>query len=707
MSVTGEFLADFLDFIRGAKSAEDALDKLESKGKETADGWEKAFAKGGNLEKFFDAPLKTSTGLVKDFVMEMGPMGAVALAGAAGVAAAGTALIAMGNATANTADYLGDMADKTGMTVPELSKLSNAATLAGTSLGALTDLSFTMQTRMEKNPEEFARGLKTLSINAKEFADAGPEQKVELFTRALAANGDVVARNQAGLDMAGKSYKEMSPALLDLGAGALDAADGLGHVFTAQDAANAEHYHEQLNLIKIKVKGVADDIGAYLVPALGWAAEKMNAFWDQAVAPHWDSTKRDFENIGTLLEAAGLKAEGALPEIKDVFKASVDAAQASQQAAAAADLRVAAAVRQKEVLKEQAELEREQKKAEDDLIKTQLEWADAMFEVITAGEGWRETVKGINPETAAFAAHLIEMGVSQKNVAIATGLTTYELKALGEQAKDTADLIAEAAAREKTVTEGLQTLWSGYYDAVAAGSADTTQKRIDDIWRQMNAESLALDNELKGNQEAMDLIVAKAKAKTDAVIKNILAEDNQTRDYYERAAEEAAAGYAFALEHSDRYTASRIDDLREETEAANAALADWQYVAEAALTGVGNKAEATTAALKKTRDAAHDAFMPGEYSAPDTGLHQEMRFGQPVLVNQSGQVVQSNLQAQYGAGGFLGYSLPPGQTMQNVVNINGILMGNDPAARQQLADAVGRSLTDTLKGQGQRLGSGV
>jgi len=38
-----------------------------------------------------------------------------------------------------------------------------------------------------------------------------------------------------------------------------------------------------------------------------------------------------------------------------------------------------------------------------------------------------------------------------------------------------------------------------------------------------------------------------------------------------------------------------------------------------------------------------------------------------------------------------------------VINLQGLLLSNDPAARAELSNVIGRTITDTLKGQGVKL----
>lgn len=609
MAVTGEFLADFNDFVRGAKQAEGALNTLEGQSTSMESAWNKAFS-GIDIEKAFNAPIQTGTALAKDFIGSIGTWGPIALGAAAGVTAIGAAVWTLADSAANTADNLGDLADKTGMTVPELSRLSNAATLAGTTVEALADVSYTMQSRMAKNPKEFAEGLKILGINAEAFAAAKPDVQLELFTQALVAQEDPQQRIIAGQDIIGKQYKELGPALQDLGGWALEAGESVGYVFTQADADAAEEYKRQLNIAKLELQAVSDEIGARAIPLVSQLARNFNELLKTA-AREWEETKSNLRWFTHALEEMGLKTAAANPHIEELNQKKKVGAQAEREFAAAFDVTAEAKRRDKEVDRELDAQQREREKHEK--------------------EAAAETEKRLDAAVKHYA----------------------------DVTKEYEKLQGARAEAENKIGHTLQDLWNDYYDAVRVESADATQRQIDDVWRHANETEMALAQAGTLTQEASRLIQATAEANA-----------NKIRAH--AAAQTELAG---------------------------------------AIGSVGAEAEATAVKINQTTAAVEglssaSKFMPGTYSAPSSGFHEETRFGQQVLVGPGGQV--QTLERKYGAGGFLGYGLPGGPMNQRAVQVNmqGILLANDPAARSQFSDIISRTVTDTLKSQGVRLGSG-
>jgi hypothetical protein len=202
-----------------------------------------------------------------------------------------------------------------------------------------------------------------------------------------------------------------------------------------------------------------------------------------------------------------------------------------------------------------AELTAEEKRLKEEAEKMAPIWAaqaaelkkhaEAMIELNSAGGDWRATLDGIGGETVEGIKYYLEAGVAQGTLATAYGLTAVQVKAVAE------------ALKEET-------------DASKAGAAESARQ--------------------------MGLMTARADA-YEALVQKQLTGDATTRASAQANADAAAQAYAVALSHADQYTATRLEQLRGESEAADETLRNWSATAEATMTQVKGAAEQAGEAL--------------------------------------------------------------------------------------------------------------
>lgn len=162
----------------------------------------------------------------------------------AGAAAAGGAMLAMANKTAEAADFIDKLSERTGINREELQRWKYAAEQSGADIGKLEvgmkKLSETMDkasTGSKLGAEAFDR----LGISMEEVESKSPSEMFELVAKKLADMPDSAERNALGNQLLGKSYTELMP-LLNAGSEGMqqlkDRADELGIVMS-EDAVKA------------------------------------------------------------------------------------------------------------------------------------------------------------------------------------------------------------------------------------------------------------------------------------------------------------------------------------------------------------------------------------------------------------------------------------------------------------------------------------
>jgi predicted nucleic acid-binding Zn-ribbon protein len=180
-----------------------------------------------------------------------------------GVAAIGVALFELARRAAEVGAELDDMADKTGQSVPALSRLSNAAKVIGADMGSLTNLLFEFQKRLGEGSPEFADGLKRIGTSIEEVKATNPDNLLELLATRMAGVKDQSELAAASFAIFGKQARDQIAVLKDLARGLELTADLTP--WSAEQAAAAEEFEMQLKSLKVHVEALAIAFGRDLI----------------------------------------------------------------------------------------------------------------------------------------------------------------------------------------------------------------------------------------------------------------------------------------------------------------------------------------------------------------------------------------------------------------------------------------------------------
>jgi uncharacterized protein (DUF433 family) len=728
MAITGEFIADFSSFIRGTREAVAEIVNLEAKSGDLGKSWEAALT-SINFEKLFKDPANEATKAAEAFTGALPPMGQAAVAAAGMIVGLGTAMYNMASIAADSAAKIGDMATKTGLAVPEVSRLSNAAIVAGSDIDKLSNYVWTMQKRMETHPTAFAEGLKQLGINAQDFAKMGFDERLLAVGNALkTADSHMVVVN-ASTKLLGAQAREAVPTLTDLG----DAMGKVGEIepWTQEDAENAREFKQQVAALKLEFQGLAQELGSAVMPSV---TAFIAAFREDFLGPAREriqSTKREIEALTSAWDLLVGNVDRGKVQVTDAGKAMEEYWRANQERGQAvvdiSDIVTQALADEKEAMMQDAEAAR---RAEADTRK----FAAAMVELNSTGEGWKGTLDTINGSTVEAIKYYLEAGVSQGALATAYGLTATQVKAVATAMSEEKAAIEEQIRKVKELEaiedrhiKATTQLWLDYEKTVRSASDNTVQAQIDNAWRAADAQIAAMSNAGTLTTETYDLIMRKAQATADNIVAKTLEQDQYSRTHYEQLATEAQAAYDFALTHAEEYTQGRIEQLRAEAEAAKLTLLDWQAAADAVLKQTQGTAEQTRAVIEQVTSGLSQLgqFKPGQTTPggklPQSAVREmQDQFGNWYLGKaDTGEFIQ-RLERKGGAGGFLGWGLPGDfgglrhmQTQQRInalaagprayggVTIN--VQGNVLSTKDELARLVGDALTSSYRTGGHRL----
>jgi hypothetical protein len=192
----------------------------------------------------------------------------------AGVAIAAFAL-KMGHDFIEAAANLDDMAEKTGASVEELSKLSQQAYISGTALETVETTLIQLSKHLQGSGEESkntTRALAALGLEASELKNLDTAQALQKIAVELNKFEDGMGKAALATDLLGKAGAQALPFLKDI------ANDGaLAATVTAKQAAEAEALGKEWRRLVLEAKNVGQAIALDIIPTLRNLIEQFKA----------------------------------------------------------------------------------------------------------------------------------------------------------------------------------------------------------------------------------------------------------------------------------------------------------------------------------------------------------------------------------------------------------------------------------------------
>ncbi|MEP7307643.1 MAG: hypothetical protein ABJA98_19240 [Acidobacteriota bacterium] len=345
----------------------------------------------GTLTGMWENPTQAVSGLASAVGGELaGGLGAAGVAAGLAVgafAAVGAAAFGLASHAASVGAELDDLADKTGMSVPALSRLSNASAVIGADMGKLTDVVFKLEKGLGENTETFQSGLAKMGLSTAELKAAGPDKYLELVTAGLNSIPDASDRAAAGTAVLGKGYKDVAAALQDLSTGLALTADI--KPFTTEQAKEAEHFEQQLKSMKVHAEALAISIGQELIPQMtdlarvagatftalsyvGTAAATVGRAMGASTGAGMQAQMEETASLRAQIEGVVAATLQATPSVKAFDDAIKSYTVSGPLAASAADVEKAAVRELSDTLKGNTDARKAAQKAADELAQSTL-----------------------------------------------------------------------------------------------------------------------------------------------------------------------------------------------------------------------------------------------------------------------------------------------------------------------------------------------
>ena len=208
---------------------------------------------------------------------------AVGTAVVAGATAVGTAAYKMAMSTAEQADYIDKLSERTGINREELQRWKHAADQSGVSVDSFKN----GIKKISDVVDDANNGSKTataaisrLGLSLDDLNKMSTEEKFNAITAALADMEDGAERNALGNDLLGKSYMEMLP-MLNAGSEGIAAlkkeADDLGLVMSEDAVKAGVKLGDTVANVKDAFGGLMNRIGTAAIPLIQRFADMIIA----------------------------------------------------------------------------------------------------------------------------------------------------------------------------------------------------------------------------------------------------------------------------------------------------------------------------------------------------------------------------------------------------------------------------------------------
>lgn len=226
-------------------------------------------------------------------------------------------MLAMANKTAEAADFIDKLSERTGINREELQRWKYAAGQSGADVGKLEvgikKLSETMMSATDGS-KQTVDGFKKLGIS---LEDLKTKSQSEIFDRVMKGLADMPAgaeRNALGNKMLGKSYTELLP-LLNAGSQGMDElktrADKLGIVMSEEAVKANVKYGDTMDDVKQSLGMVTQKISTSFLPIL---QEILN--WVLAHMPEIQAfCEKAFNALGAAIKWANDNADWLIPTV--------------------------------------------------------------------------------------------------------------------------------------------------------------------------------------------------------------------------------------------------------------------------------------------------------------------------------------------------------------------------------------------------------
>jgi chromosome segregation ATPase len=479
------------------------------------------------------------------------------------------AVLNFGKGILDLADEVQKLQAQTGMTADEVQRLQAAAAGSSVPLGTLVKASQDLTLALGTDNAGVIAGLKNLGINVEAFKRLNAYEQMRELARAIGEIEDPTERATRAQQVLEKTWREALPAMNEEFGKVGDAAWTM-----SDDSSKAiDGFVDDLGTMYKNAKVIVGEVAGFFITAknavVDFAATKlpdwMQPGTSMSIAASWGQFWNLMDGGAKDLQATLDKAAPPIKPYSDFKAALADTALSGRELAEVQRQldkenteSIAANKRAAEEAKKRAEAEAEALK----------KWAEGFEEVNEYARPVQATIDDIDASLVSHIQKLLEGGASVEKLAAAYSLTVPQVKAI----KTALDELTEAKELQKAADEELTQLGLDLYESQAVGAKSATDRQIAEIQRWATDYKAKLAEMKIGTTEHYAAIDAIAAQRIQNMMVNWGELKTGSIQSLEETRDRAVATYNEAITHSDRYSASAIQNAENQARAAQDAV---------------------------------------------------------------------------------------------------------------------------------------
>jgi hypothetical protein len=578
-----------------------------------------------------------------------------------------TAIVGAVNAVLDFAGAMTDLSARTGVSTTALQEFSAAGAQVGVSIDSVVTAIGQMQNRLGSGDKGATSAIGAMGLELDALMAMKPEDQFKAIAKGIAGIEDPARRTATAMDVFGRSAGEVLPLLVANMDEMIRAAHDMGLVLDEEAIENLDNLGDAMTSLMGAGKALLAEVLVPLAPALvDFANELMGA----ARAAH--SFAADWYDAMVQLKSEGYGA---------MAKAAAGAATLAEKVG----MPTAAVGKLKEMAFEFGYVSERLSTEEDKLATSITKVGEAMGHVagqdITGLIAQTEQIEKINKlSDQLFGRDLIQRAKEYADAVRQVGGAAHMTADAQQDIIDASLKAMGVMERERQTASALYaelTKLAGRTANPEGGAAILGSGRVAGFDQTFNAAPVA---EVDAGTKAL-LLQRQALIDNTATWETELQTQQQLQD-----------------ENDARIAASIAETARQQKEASDQMVGGWRAVTAAKAEAFQLNVPKGFSFTKAYRDAglfvserggelmgAHTPFTDYPSFASGTDGYQNFGTGTPAMLHGWEKVTPLGAAEGGGAGGAV------------VVNVSGVLLSNNPAAREELRRFVSETLTDSLK----------
>ena len=246
---------------------------------------------------------------VESLAGSLGKLGTIGLGVGLVLGKVGGTALNLAKQTGEAAEATLNMSMRTGLSVKEVGELSGASKIAGTNVGALTQMMRGMSQALSENSDQGKKGkeaLDELGISFEQFRNAGMKEQLIQLSDAFQKIPNAADRDRLAIELMTRSGIEQIPLLMSNMRQLIKTVDDTGYSFTENGAKSAKQFDDALDKLSLAWEGLKRKIGTGVIN-IAFAVGALDGKQQNPIQEEADAKKKKLMDDGEKVSSAILK----------------------------------------------------------------------------------------------------------------------------------------------------------------------------------------------------------------------------------------------------------------------------------------------------------------------------------------------------------------------------------------------------------------